>query len=126
MDCERQKDAVTKGRGIWRRRGGRALAHSVTLSLLLLVTLLLPACSSPPGQLFDPSDTVHRWPPPPDQARIAYIGQLHSDVDLKPGRRSMQGLSEALWGKEPPREMLRPMAITTDGPRVFVADPDAH
>jgi DNA-binding beta-propeller fold protein YncE len=76
--------------------------------------------------IFDPADTVHRWPTPPDEPRIAYIGQLRSDADLKPGRRGLQGLSETLFGKEAPHAILKPMGVCTDGgSRVFVADCDA-
>jgi DNA-binding beta-propeller fold protein YncE len=87
---------------------------------------LLQACGTPPGVIFDPADTVHRWPPPPDQARIAYIGQIKTDLDLKPGRAGLQGVGEALFGKEQPKAMTRPMAACTDGNRLFVADPDAR
>jgi DNA-binding beta-propeller fold protein YncE len=100
---------------------------SGSLGLLLPAFLLfLPACGTPPGVIFDPADTVHRWPPPPDQPRIAYIGQIRSDADLKPGRGGLQGLSETLFGKESPHAIVKPMGLCTDGgSRLFVADCDA-
>jgi DNA-binding beta-propeller fold protein YncE len=113
----------TKGRG----GHGAGPKLSLLLPFLTALFLFLPACGTPPGQIFDPADTVNRWPTPPDQPRIAYLGQIRTDADLKPGRRAMQGLGEALFGKEPPRAMLKPMGVCTDGgSRLFVCDCDAQ
>jgi DNA-binding beta-propeller fold protein YncE len=98
-------------------------AFVLSLVLLLCVT----GCGSPPGVIFDPADAVYRWPPPPDGARIVYVGQIRSETDLKPARGGLQGVGEALFGKEPPRAMLKPMSACTDGgSRLFVVDPDAR
>jgi len=116
------------------RIGGRPPLRHASLApilrLLVCLSLLHPlmaGCGSPPGVIFDPADSIHRWPLAPDHARIAYIGQVRSDADLRPARGGLQGIGEALFGKEPPHAMLRPMAVCTDGgDRVFVADSDAR
>ncbi len=84
-------------------------------------------CGRPAGVIFDPADSRWRWPPAPDAARIAYVGQISADRDLKPGRGGFKGLGEALFGKEQPRVMVSPIAVCTDGAgRIFVADSNAQ
>src|SRR5690348_4272817 len=92
------------GYGKQRRRGAPGASRAPALGLLVLssVLLLCTGCGSPPGLIFDPADSIYRWPVPPDQPRIAYIGQIRSDIDLKPGRAGLQGVGETLFGKEPP------------------------
>lgn len=91
---------------------------------MLVIAGVLGACSSARGPVLDGARPDLRWPPPPDEARVAYLGQLATDADLKPARSFGQGLGEALFGKEPPRGMVSPLAVCTDGAdRVFVADP---
>jgi hypothetical protein len=93
------------------------------LATALLAAALLGGCSSAPGVIFDPADGVHQWPPPPDPAHIRYVGQLRTDQDLKPGRSGIQRLGEAIFGGNPPQEMISPLAVCTDGgQRVFIAD----
>jgi DNA-binding beta-propeller fold protein YncE len=105
----------------------RRPAQSSSYLLFAICPLLfLASCSTPPGVLFDRADTVHRWPPPPDQARIAYIGQFRTDEDLKPGRGGLQGLSESIFGKDPAHALLTPMAVCSDGDRIFIADSNAQ
>lgn len=100
--------------------------RTAPLGACVLLAAFLVGCSTPAGRIFDPADTVHRWPAPPDEPRLAYLGQLRSDADLRPARGAFQGLGEKLFGKEPERAMLRPMGVATDGPRVFIADSDAR
>jgi DNA-binding beta-propeller fold protein YncE len=88
------------------------------------LTLFLGGCGTPAGRIFDPAATVHRWPAPPDEARLAYVGQFRTEADLKPAKGAFKGLGEKLFGKDAARAMLRPMAVCTDGPRLFVADSD--
>jgi hypothetical protein len=119
-------------------RGGRAPAKAcgraawlprlcLWLAIIVGAGLLVPGCGTPKGVIFNPADSAaHRWPTPPDEARIAYTGQLRTDSDLKPGRAGLQGLGDTLFGKDPTHGMIRPMAVCTDGAhRVFVADADA-
>jgi DNA-binding beta-propeller fold protein YncE len=83
----------------------------------------LAACSSPPGVVFHRGLDGPKWPPPPDTPRIGYVGSLVSDRDLKPARSGGQGVADFLFGRKPVQGMVRPAAVCTEGPRVFVADP---
>lgn len=97
-------------------------------AISLLLTLgLLAGCATKPGVIFPPLAGAPQWPPPPDAARITYVGQLVTSADLKPGMNGMEALGQAIFGKESSHSMLSPMAICTDnGDRVFVADSNAQ
>ncbi len=95
--------------------------------LALAASLALAGCARPAGPILDGADPAYRWPRPPDQARVQYLGQLRGDRDLKPGRGPGRGLAEALFGKDDAHAMLSPLAVCTDGrDRVFVADSNAQ
>ncbi len=80
-------------------------------------------CARTGGPLLELTPASARWPAPPDTARIAFLGEIRCDADLKPSRNPLQALGGALFGNEPARCMLAPMAVCTDGgDRVFVAD----
>ncbi len=96
----------------------------ISILMLILAMLVGGGCASQPGELFASEGVKPSWPPAPEQARVRYVGELKRDVDLKPGRKPMQGLRRALFGKEAAREMLRPLDVCSDGgDRVYVADP---
>ncbi|MBS0196170.1 MAG: hypothetical protein JSR77_05375 [Planctomycetes bacterium] len=84
----------------------------------------LAGCGSPPGVIFDPANTSHRWPSPPDEPRIAYVGEIRTDADLKAGKGFGAAFHDFLVGEDPPRAMVSPMGVCRDGgDRLFVADP---
>ena len=84
-------------------------------------------CQTAPGIVFPPRANAPKWPPPPDAARITWVGQLTTSADLKPGLDALETLGQALFGKEESRSMLSPIAVCTDnGDRVFVADSNAQ
>lgn len=67
------------------------------------------------------------WPEPPEQARIAYVGEFATLADF--------GIRPSFWGRvlgaaagPATAGMVRPMAVvaTHDSSIIFVADPDAH
>ncbi len=64
------------------------------------------------------------WPPPPDRARISYVGALVSDRDVEAPKSLGQRVEEAVFGEEPAQGMVSPVGVCVgeDG-RVFVADP---
>jgi DNA-binding beta-propeller fold protein YncE len=96
------------------------------VSLARLV-LCLCGCGTRPGQIFIPPSPPIVFPPPPEPTRISWVGQLITEADLKPGKSGLKGIQEALFGKEPTRSMLTPMALCTDGKsRLFVADSNAQ
>ena len=104
----------------------RALPNAARIPLALLI-LFLYGCGTKPGQVFVPPNPPIVFPPPPEPTRISWVGQLITEADLKPGKSGMKGLQEALFGKEPIRSMLTPMAVCTDGKsRLFVADSNAQ
>ncbi len=101
--------------------GARALMGS------LLFAMVVSGCGTPPGVLFDPAASVHQWPQPPDEPRIRFVGELHSDADLKAGRSGLQNLGDSLFGKDAQRTFLSPLAVCTDGgSRVFIVDSNAQ
>lgn len=120
------------GRGLGDGHGTQAPAHSRAclrwlarvsrLSTLALLALLLCACAQPKGALFEPSANAPAWPPRPEAPRIRYLGQLQTDLDLKPSRHAAKGLGEFLFGKDASHAMLSPVGVCTDGVRVCVAD----
>jgi len=85
--------------------------------------MALAGCGQPKGVLFEPLGDPLVWPPPPDPARIHYVGALETSADLKPARSFGQQLDEAFFGKNDVHSMLTPLAVCTDGgDRVFVCD----
>lgn len=91
--------------------------------LALLLGIVIAGCSSPPGVLFDPANASMVWPAAPDTPRIRYVGQLRSDRDLAAPRTGLQGLGDAIFGRNEVQGLVNPMAACTDGAdRVFVAD----
>ncbi len=54
-----------------------------------LAALVGAGCTTAPGVMFDSDTEVHEWPPPPDEARIRYVGALRTADDLKPGQTSV-------------------------------------
>ena len=96
-------------------------------ALVLAACGTLAGCASAPGVLFERADREIVWPPPPDRARIAYVGALATDDDLKPSKSLGQRIGETLFGREEARGMAGPAGVCVAGAgetgRVFVADP---
>ena len=105
------------------RQGPGAIA-AIVATIVGLCLIVWPAgCGKAAGVLFDPANTVHRWPQPPDEPRIEFVGELRTSADLKPAQGPGKNLGEFLFGKEAPQDMLSPLGVCTDGDgRVFVAD----
>lgn len=92
-----------------------------------VIAVGLAGCGQPRGVIFEPLTEPLRWPPPPERARVEYVGELVTSDDLKPARSFGELLGEALFGKKDSRSMLSPYAICTDGgDRVFVCDSNAQ
>lgn len=109
-------------------RGRRALRRALSAGAVLLLGASLAGCAKPQGVLFQRSDGRITWPPPPDAARIRYVGELKSSEDLRAARGPLQQLGRAIFGAEPPAGTLTtPTDVATDGgDRVFVADRGAR
>jgi sugar lactone lactonase YvrE len=108
--------------------------------LCIAAASVLGGCGQPKGVLFEPLAQPVVWPQPPEPARIAYVGSLATDEDLKPGTSFGEAIGELLFGRRDARAMVTPYAIATDGPvdprrghgpesrgtRVFIADSNAR
>lgn len=115
----------TDAAGSRARAGGAARAAG--LAVAAAACAAASGCATPAGVVFEPAASSPSWPPPPDTARIRALGQLRSADDLRAGRGGLERLGDALFGREPARGMVSPMAVCTDGgERVFVADPGAQ
>ena len=119
---------------IWTRRSATRL---LALSLVALAALGSAGCATKPGVIFPPLANAPAWPPPPDEARIRYVGELQTSIDLQPGVSGLDALGQAIFGKGDTHTMLSPVAVCTEGTdaphapgeetgRVFVADSNAQ
>jgi len=94
-----------------------------TLSISGFALLLITAgCSHPQGAIFEPLAEPLLWPQPPEEARIAYVGMISTEEDLKPAVSSMQGLLELFFGKEDIGVLVSPNAVIWDGQTMYVTD----
>lgn len=111
-----------------RTRGGSPTRSGRSLILGgLAVVLLLGGCARPRGVVFEPLESPVFWPQPPEPARIHYVGQLVTSLDLKPAVPFGQALGQALFGKDDSHSMLTPFALCTDlKDRLFVCDSNAQ
>lgn len=63
------------------------------------------------------------FPPPPDAARIQWLGEFRDSRDLRPARSGWEGLQTALRGPLPPIPFSAPHGIAVrDGRYVAIAD----
>ncbi len=93
----------------------------------LLLSLALVGCTSTPGIVFDQATSPSSWPPPPDQPRLRYVGQIKTAGDLKPGLGVGESIGEFLFGKEATLGMVSPMGVCTNGgDEVYIADSAAQ
>jgi DNA-binding beta-propeller fold protein YncE len=102
------------------------LIRQLLAPVLAAALLLLTGCETKPGVIFPPLANAPQWPPPPDAPRITYVGKLESSRDLKPGVNGWDALGQALFGQNSAHSMLSPLAVCSDGTRVFVADSNAQ
>lgn len=103
-------------------RQGRGSACSLAL-IAVLAAAVPTGCARPTGPVFPPLESPLRWPAPPDQARIEYVGALMTDRDLRPGRTFTRTIGRVLFGESAVTAMVAPYAITSDGgSRVFICD----
>jgi hypothetical protein len=50
------------------------------------------------------------WPPPPEQARIGYLGEIHSGKDLGKAKSWLEKLGDRIMG-ETPMSMVKPLGV---------------
>lgn len=105
-----------------RRSPHRCLAPPAAVFMLASA-----GCSTPAGVVFDAANSAHCWPPPPDDCRIRFVGELKSSADLKPAVGAGDAIGEFFFGARSPEPMVSPLAVCTDGAqRVFIVDSGAQ
>ncbi len=90
--------------------------------------MILAGCSSVAGPLLETPADGPRWPPPPEQARIVWVGEIATSEDLKPARGALESLGDFLFGGDDPESMSGPRTVvrSRDGNRLWVTDPGAR
>ena len=96
------------------------------LFMVCIAQIIVAGCAtSTPLSPFDSENRV--WPDPPDEKRIAFVGEFHQSPDL--------GIKKSAWSRllsfavgSADDAMIRPMAVaaTADNKVIYVADPDAQ
>jgi DNA-binding beta-propeller fold protein YncE len=105
--------------------GIRTWTIVIGLSLLLGVTAACgPAARQKPIQTPVPAEALV-WPAPPAPTRIRFIQAVARPIDL--------GIKPSLWKRvvrvirgEKPAFLVRPVGVTVDRDRVYIADPGAQ
>ncbi len=94
---------------------------------IILLAMAAAGCARSAGVVFPPVTPPIVWPGAPEAARIAYVGEIRTRADLKPGVDPLAGLGDAMFGEKSDQALVTPYAVATDGAdRVFVADSAAR
>jgi sugar lactone lactonase YvrE len=90
-----------------------------------MFVFLCANCRTPSRAVFEDPTAPLVWPSPPQPARIRYVGQLATSDDLKASRSGLENLRRVFVGRKPPSPLYGPRAVvvTSDGERVWIADP---
>jgi DNA-binding beta-propeller fold protein YncE len=94
-----------------------------TMLAMAVLTFAQIGCRTPPAILSPTARIV--WPPPPDQPRIRYLGEIRGESSLGRSRNFGQALAEVVTGPKAPIDFVAPSAVAARGQRVVVADPGA-
>jgi sugar lactone lactonase YvrE len=103
----------------------------------MIIALLAAGCAGAPGGKvvdFTVAPDAPTWPPAPEPARFALVGELIGEEDFVDKNKAKQGASRILRaiaglaiGKRKYRELRRPVAgFTAEDGSVFVADMSLH
>ncbi|MCH7814424.1 MAG: hypothetical protein IID40_10440, partial [Planctomycetes bacterium] len=97
------------------------MRHQVTCSALGM--LLVAGCAhGTPGPLLTPQTDARRWPPPPAQARVRFLGTITSARDLE----APTNLWQRIVGSAPAGKLVTPTGVALDDDGVlYVLDADA-
>lgn len=99
----------------------------ILLFSCVLLSATMIGCAKPAGVVFPPVSNAPVFPPPPERARVRYVGQLQTSADLKPAVSFGEQMGGAMFGKGQTFSMLSPYALCTDdADRLFVADSNAQ
>jgi DNA-binding beta-propeller fold protein YncE len=108
------------------KKSGRKLGQFGLLGIFCSLVLTMfgaTGCARQQGELFPALAEPLSWPEPPEQARIAYVGAISTEADLKRGVSWVEGLGQVLFGREEIGILVDPYAVAVDDDeRLFVAD----
>lgn len=96
--------------------------------LLIAAMVLGPVgCSQTRVDPLAGHDPELRWPEPPDQPRVRWLGELTGSEDVKAAPTLGESLNALAYGPKPPSRFVSPYAVAVheDGQRVAVADTGA-
>lgn len=100
-------------------RGAAALLVNTFFSVAIAVVV---GCQQPLGPIFPEVSPAIEWPPPPDQPRIRYVGELRGEASLGVRETGWPAFQAVLTGPRAQVEFVRPCAVAVAGDLVFVAD----
>jgi len=103
------------------RRSARSLPLAARIGGIVCAVALV-GCQTTPAPIFPAISPPIVWPPPPDQPRIRYIGELRGEASLGAKPTGWAAFQQFLTGPRPQGVFVRPSAVATTGERVFVAD----
>lgn len=92
------------------------------ISCVAAALMMTSGCSRPQGVIFTPLEEPLVWPQPPETPRIAYVGMISTEEDLKPARSWSQGLGELFFGKKEIGVLVSPTAALYDSEKIYVTD----
>jgi len=106
------------------RNGETARSWWLALGLLAL-PWLVHGCRAPLGPVFTPVDPPITWPPPPQPARVRYVGSLGSSSDLKGPASAMESIKHFVVGPDAPERLYGPRDVLSLPEKgcVWIADP---
>lgn len=90
--------------------------------LALMSVAMTLGCAQPEGPLFTPLEKPLVWPQPPELPRIAYVGMISTEEDLKPAKSWSQGMTELFFGKEDIGVLVSPTGVVFDDQKIYVTD----
>jgi DNA-binding beta-propeller fold protein YncE len=94
-----------------RRAGGWPAASALGLATaLVLVESLSCATAAPRLAAWERVAPEISWPPPPETARVGYLGRIRSGADLGRTKGWLTRLADAVFGKEP-MSLVKPISV---------------
>lgn len=103
-------------------RGG--LVRTMKWMLCAATTVVGTGCARPAGPLFEAVEPAIEFPPPPDVARIRWLGAYRGSDDLRASKSGWQAAAEWLnRGAHRPTVFSRPHGVAVGaGDRIYVTD----
>jgi DNA-binding beta-propeller fold protein YncE len=106
-------------------RGADRLVARMRVAVILLGAAVAALAPGALAEVAAPPTPIV-WPPPPEPARIQYLGALQGAQDLKRGKSFLRRVVEMVAGAKP-QPIRQPYGVTEDADgRIYVADPAAR